>query len=50
MPNNENRSVPFKCFKHSDTLKRIIHRMVINSAGGNDNKVTVYDLENKGGS
>ena len=51
MPNNENRSLlPFKCFKHSNTLESIAYSPNGNqlAAGGNDKKVTVYDLENKG--
>ena len=51
MPMNENRSLlPFKYFKHSGYVCSIAYAPNGNqlAAGGNDKKVTIYDLENKG--
>ena len=51
IPNNESKSLlPFKCFEHSDWVRSIAYSPNGNqlAAGGDDNKVTIYDLENKG--
>ena len=51
MPMNENRSLlPFKYFKHSSSVLSIAYSPNGNqlAAGGEDKKVTIYDLENKG--
>ena len=51
MPMKENRSLlPFKYFKHSSDVWSIAYSPNGNqiAAGGWDNKVTIYDLENEG--